>query len=340
MTPHILTAGCSWRGATGFPAALSADGQYRKVSLMKIGIVGAGSVGRACLLATVMRGAADDIVVVNRNRDRAKGLVIDVGYGAVLSPAVSLLAGDYDDLEGAALVMLTAGINEKAGGATDRSDPQGRLRLLAKNAEIFRDLVPRIAAAAPDTTVLVVTDPPDALADIARAVSPDLAIVSAGTFLDSLRFRLHLARRLQVHPGAVEAMVLGEHGTSSVFLWSAARVAGTPVGDLLHDGSARAAIEREVREANIEIIEGIGASQFGIGMACARLAEIMARDEQTVVPLGCYQTEYEATVSLPTVFGEAGVVRVLRPPMTQDEAAALERSATQVREAVRNAGKA
>jgi L-lactate dehydrogenase len=300
---------------------------------VKLGIIGAGAVARACLLASVLRGAANEVVVVNRNRARANGLVIDVGYGATLSPHVNLAAGDYDELEGADLVMLTAGINEKTGGATDRGDPQGRLRLLAKNAEIFRDLVPRVARAAPDSTLLVVTDPPDALADIARQAAPELAIISAGTFLDSLRFRRHLARRFQVHPGAVEALVLGEHGTSAVFLWSGARVGGTPVPDLLDHG-ARKAVEQEVREANIEIIEGIGASQFGIGMVCARLAEMMARDEQTVVPLGCYHQDYGATLSLPVVFGGAGVLRTLRPPMTEDEAAGLKRSAEQIRNAV------
>lgn len=306
---------------------------------MKVGIIGAGAVARASLLSTVLRGAANEIVVVNRNRERANGMVIDVGYGAVLAPAVNLSAGDYDGLAGADLVMLTAGVNEKAGGATDRSDPEGRLKLLAKNADIFRDIVPRIAKAAPDTTLLVVTDPPDALADIAREAAPNLSIVSAGTMLDSLRFRLHLARKLDVHPGSVEAMVLGEHGTSSVFMWSSARVAGTPVLDLLGGASARADIEKAVREANIEIIEGIGASQFGIGMVCARIAEIMARDERAVVPLGCYQKSYGVTLSLPMVLGRRGVLRTLPPPMSAEETAALQRSAEHIRNALARTAK-
>src|ERR1700716_2929756 len=97
---------------------------------MKIGVIGAGAVGAACLLATVMRGCAREIVVVNRNRKRAKGVVTDLRYGAALSPVVDIADGDYADLSGAALVMITAGVNEKAGGATDRADPAGRLRLL------------------------------------------------------------------------------------------------------------------------------------------------------------------------------------------------------------------
>ena len=307
---------------------------------MKVGIIGAGAVAKACLLATVLRGAASEIVVVNRTRKTAEGMAIDVGYGGILSPAVRLRAGDYADLAGADLVMLTSGINEKAGGATDRSDPEGRLKLLAKNAGIFREIVPRIAAGAPDTTLLVVTDPPDALADIARGAAPSLRIVSAGTFLDSLRFRLHVARKLDVHPASVDALVLGEHGTSSVFLWSAVRVGATPVLDALDGGAkARDTIEKEVREANIQIIEGIGASQFGIGMVCARVAEIMARDECAVVPLGCYHEEFGVTLSLPVVLGRRGVLRSLRPPMTKDEAAALHRSAEHIRDALDKTGR-
>src|SRR3989440_12434880 len=129
--------------------------------------------------------------------------------------------------------MITAGINEKAGGATDRSDPQGRLRLLDKNAEIYRDIVPQIVRAAPRSVILVVTDPPDPLADIARARAGHDRVLSTGTFLDSLRFRVHLGQHFGVDPAHVEAQVIGDHGTSQVFLWSSARIAGVPVTTLL-----------------------------------------------------------------------------------------------------------
>lgn len=108
---------------------------------MKVGIIGVGAVGSACLLSLVMRGCAREIVLINRNRKRARGVVTDVQYGAVLSPAVEVREGDYSDLAGASLVMITAGINEKAGGATDRSDPAGRLRLLETNAGIYQEIV-------------------------------------------------------------------------------------------------------------------------------------------------------------------------------------------------------
>jgi len=305
---------------------------------MKLGIIGAGTVGRACLIASVMRAPATDIVVVDRTEERAHGMVTDVIYGAALSPAVAVRAGDYADLAGGGLVMLTVGVNEKAGGATDRSDPQGRLKLLAKNKDIYHDVVPRIARAAPGAILLVVTDPPDALADIARGVAPDLKVVSTGTFLDSLRLRVHVARKLDVHPSSVDAWVIGEHGTSAVFLWSSARVGGAPVLEAIGGPAGAEAIEKQVREANIEIIEGTGASQLGIGMVCARLAEIIARDEHAVVPMGTYAKEYGVTLSLPSVVGRAGLVRVLTPDMTPEERRALRKSADHIREALEHAG--
>jgi L-lactate dehydrogenase len=296
---------------------------------MKIGVIGAGAVGAACLLATVMRGCAREIVVVNRDRKRAKGVATDLRYGAALSPAVDIYDGDYPDLAGAALVMITAGVNEKAGGATDRSDPAGRLKLLDKNVEVYRQILPQLFRVAPASVVLVVTDPPDPLADLVGAFGFK-HVLSTGTFLDSLRFRYHLARHFNVDPKAVEAQVVGEHGTSQVFLWSSARVAGMAVAEV-----PRQSIEQEVRFANIAIIEGTGASQYGIGMVCARIAEIVLRDERAVIPVGSFNPAYGVTLSLPSVVGRAGIERILEPAMSDEEKQALRRSADALRSAVK-----
>ena len=164
---------------------------------MKVGIVGAGAVGSACLLAMVMRGSAREVVLVNRDRKRARGVVTDIQYGAVLSPPIAVRDGDYSDLAGSSVVMITAGVNEKGGGATDRNDPVGRLRLLDANAAIFQDIVPKIHDSAPDALILVVTDPPDALADVVRMLGHK-RVLSTGTSLDTLRFRFHLGKRLNV----------------------------------------------------------------------------------------------------------------------------------------------
>jgi L-lactate dehydrogenase len=304
---------------------------------MKVGIVGAGQVGSACFLAMVMRGSAREVVLVNRDRKRAQGVVTDVQYGAVLSPPITLRDGDYSDLAGSSVVMITAGVNEKGGGATDRSDPVGRLRLLDANAAIFQDIVPQIHQFAPDALILVVTDPPDALADVVRMLGHK-RVLSTGTSLDTLRFRFHLGKRLNVSASDVEALVLGEHGASEVFLWSSARVGDRKVLDLFGESAApqtvREEIEREVRYANITVIEGIGASQYGIGMVSARLTEMILRDEGAVIPIGCYNPSFGVTLSLPSVVGREGVRRVLEPEMSAAEQQGLQRSAEAIKAAL------
>src|SRR4029077_11341943 len=230
-------------------------------------------------------------------------------------------------------------INERAGGATDRSDPAGRLKLLEANARVYRDVVPRIVAVAPQAVLLVVTDPPDPLADLARRLAAHDRVLSSGTFLDTLRFRFHLARRLNVSPAFVEAQVVGEHGTSQVFLWSSARVAGVPATAALQGHGEnvdefRRQVEDEVRYANITIIEGTGASQLGIGMATARIVEAILRDEQAVLPVGAFNPKYGTTLSLPSVLGRTGVTRIFEPDMSGDEREGLKRSAARLRDAL------
>ena len=298
---------------------------------MKIGVIGAGAVGSACLLSSIMRGIAGEIVVVNRNRKRAKAVATDLQYGAALSSVVQIRDGDYSDLTGAALVMITAGINEKEGGATNRNDPSGRLKLLESNVGIYRQILPEIVRTVPDAVILVVTDPPDPLADLVRLVGFK-RVLSTGTFLDSLRFRFHVARHLNVDPVSVEADVLGEHGTSEVFMWSSARVGSVPVLDALQQTNRSreelcCTIEQEVRYANITIIEGNQASQFGIGMVSARIAEIVLRDERAVIPIGSYNPNYGVTLSMPSVLGQTGIVQILQPAMSDEERQALQLSA-------------
>jgi L-lactate dehydrogenase len=305
---------------------------------MKVGIIGVGAVGSACLLSLVLRGCAREIVVIDTDRKRARAVVCDVQYGATLSPRVEISDGDYADLAGASLVMITAGVNEKAGGATDRNDPSGRLRLLATNADIYQEIIPNLTRAAPAALVLVVTDPPDPLADLVRMLGQD-RVLSTGTFLDSLRFRFHLAQRLNVSPGSVDAQIVGEHGTSEVFLWSSARVGGRAVVEFLarpeqQADEFRRTVERDVRYANITIIEGNRASQFGIGMVSARIAEAVLRDERVVLPVGSYHREFGVTLSVPSVLGRGGVVQTLAPEMSDEEGRALARSAETLKSAV------
>jgi L-lactate dehydrogenase len=262
------------------------------------------------------------------------------GMAATLSPAVDVRSGDYSDLKGVDLVVITAGVNEKTGGATDRNDPAGRLRLLDTNVGVYKDIISKLQSTEPEALALVVTDPPDPLADATRILG-HRRVISSGTYLDSLRFRFHLGRRFGVSPSSVDAYVLVEHGTSEVFVWSSASVAGVPISVLLarlpdrDPEKIHSEIEDEVRYANISIIEGIGASQYGIGMVTARIAEIIARDERIVIPIGCYNPKYGVTLSLPGVVGRKGVLETIEPELSADEREKLARSADRLKAALR-----
>jgi len=306
---------------------------------MKVGIIGVGAVGAATAMAIALRARARDLTLIDRDRARAKAVAIDMHYGVPLSPLVTIADGDYEDLAGAHLAIIAAGVNEKAGGATDRNDPSGRLRLLAPNVKVFEDIVPRLIKAAPEAVILVATNPPEPLVEITRRLAGHERVLSTSTYLDSLRFRVHLAERLGVSPACVDAYVVGEHGTSSVFLWSSARIGGMRVQDMLAERGIgfdefRQAIERDVRYANITIIEGIGASQYGIGMVAGRVAEVVLRDERAVFPVGSHNRRYGVTLSLPSVVGRAGVSEVFWPEMSLDEARALELSAETLKKAI------
>jgi len=306
---------------------------------MKLGIIGTGSVGCATALAAVTRGSAREIVLVNRTRKTAEAVATDIRYGTPLTPKVDVTYGDYDALAGAGVVLVTSGVNEKTGGATDRSDPQGRLKLLDQNAAIYREIVPQIVRAAPEAVLVAVTDPPDPLADIAREAAGHDRVLSTGTFLDSLRFRVHLGKHFGVDPADVEAQVIGDHGTSQVFLWSSARIAGVPIGALLQQrgeklDDVRKQLEHDVRYANITIIEGHDASQYGIGIVSARISEMVLRDERAAIPIASYQREFSVTLSLPSVVGRVGVLSVLPASLSDEERSALEKSAAALKSAL------
>jgi L-lactate dehydrogenase len=290
-------------------------------------------------MAAVIRGSAREIVLVNRTRKTAQAVATDIRYGIPVGRKIDIVDGDYQDLAGAGVVLITSGVNEKTGGATDRNDPQGRLRLLDKNAEIYRQMIPEIVKAAPNAVLVVVTDPPDPLADVAREAAGRSSVLSMGTYLDSQRFRVHLGGHFGVDPAHVEAQVIGDHGTSQVFLWSSARVGGVAVSALLRErgeqlAEVREQLEKEVRYANITIIEGHEASQFGIGIVSARVAEMVLNDENAVIPIGSFQKQLGVTLSLPSVVGRAGVRGVLVPEMSEEERSGLARSAAMLRSAL------
>ncbi|HUF08960.1 MAG TPA: hypothetical protein VMO47_06555 [Rhodothermales bacterium] len=306
---------------------------------MKVGIIGVGAVGTSCAKAMLLRGSCHEIVLLDVDGRRSRGVYADLSHGEVLCPPTQIRVGGYENLPGASVIVITAGINEQAGKAIDRNDALGRLRLLPTNAAIYEQIVPQIARVAPDAPILVVTDPPDPLADIVRRFTKTNPVLSSGTFLDSLRFRHQLGSKLGCHPSSVNAMVIGEHGTSGVYVWSSATIGGESVVDHAmkmgwDPDRFQSEVEHAVRYANIDIIEGTGESQHGIGIVTARIVEAMLRDEGLVEPIGTLHPEFGVTLSLPSVIGRGGVSLVLEPRLSPEERELLAASAEAIQDAL------
>jgi L-lactate dehydrogenase len=309
---------------------------------MKAGIIGMGTVGRASALAAMQRGSASELVLVNRRREVADAVALDMGYGSSISAIGTVRSGDYEDLAASGIVVVTAGVNEAHGGATNRADPAGRLRLLEQNVAVMRDIVPQVAKAAPEAVILIATDPPDPLADVARSLAPKSNVLSTGTWLDSLRLRTHIAQAFGVNPRSVQADVLGEHGTSELLHWSGATIAGIPWQDVaaragVDERELRKRVEDQVRFANINIIEALGASQYGVGIVIARIIEAVLRDEKIAVPIGSFHAAHGVTFSLPSILGTDGVEGVLEPRLDAGEQDALARSIATLQQALATA---
>jgi len=298
---------------------------------MKVGIVGAGFVGSTAAFAMVTMGAASEIVLVDANDGLAQAQAQDIAHAVPFARAVAVHAGPYAALEGAGVVVLSAGVGQKPG--------ETRLDLLERNARVFAAVIPAVLAAAPDAVLLVATNPVDVMTRIAIRISglPRERVIGSGTVLDTARFRTLLAERLGVTPKSVHAHVVGEHGDSEVLLWSGASVAGVPVERAAAQlgrrltADDRAAIDEGVRRAAYRIINGKGHTAFGIGGGLARLVAAIAGDERLVTTCAILNDDVagvpDVVLSLPRVIGAGGVLDTILPDLAPEEEAALRRSA-------------
>ena len=306
---------------------------------MKVGIVGAGMVGSAAGYAMALLGDASEIVFVDRNADLAIAQAEDISHSVPFAHPCKIVAGDYDALAGAGVVILAAGVAQKPG--------ESRLSLLARNAEVFGDVVGRIRAAAPDALLLVASNPVDIMTEVAQRASglPPERVIGSGTILDTARFRTLLADQLGVAAQSVHAVVLGEHGDSEVLAWSAAQVGGEPLGRCA--AALGAAITEEVRQridvgvrrAAYRIIAGKGATWYGIGAGLSRIVRAIRDDQRAVLTVSTRTPEVagitDVTLSLPRIVGAAGVIATLHPELCPEEQSALRRSAEVLKEATK-----
>jgi L-lactate dehydrogenase len=303
---------------------------------VRVAVIGAGHVGATFAYALLQSGLAAEIVLVDVDRPRLEGEVMDLVHAAPFARPARVRAGSLADCAGADVIVLAAGPGQRPG--------QTRLDLARGNLALFRSLVPEVARHAPGALLLVATNPVDLLTRLAVDVVGPRALGS-GTILDTARFRALLGHHCGVDPRNVHAYILGEHGDSEVAAWSIATVAGMPIPAFCAaagrpwDDATRSAIFAETRDAAAAIIRRKGATWYAIASGLVRIVEAVVRDQRTVltvsVPVG-----YGAPglcMSLPCVIGAGGVEHVLHVDLEAAEQAALRRSAAVLDDAWRQA---
>lgn len=308
---------------------------------MKIGIIGTGNVGATAAYALVMQGIGREIVLVDMNRKRAEAEAADLLHAVPFAHALKVRSGDYADLAGSRVVIITAGVGQRPG--------ETRLQLLERNAAIMKDVVCNILAHAPQAILLVASNPVDVMTHLAARYARECGVEShhvmgSGTTLDTARFRALLSERLGVDSNHIHGYVIGEHGDSEVLTWSLLNVGNLPLAAFCGlrgvslTPEMKDDIEHQVRDAAYAIIDGKGATFYGIGAALARIVHVILRDQRAILtvctPMDSVAGVEDVTISLPQLVGGDGVLATFELPLDEGESAALQRSARVIREAI------
>ena len=308
---------------------------------MKTGIVGSGFVGATAAYALVMRGVGRRVVLVDVNKSRALAEADDILHAVPFAHQLEVTAGDYADLADCKVVVVSAGVGQKPG--------ETRLELLGRNAKVFEQVIPNILTHAPNAILLIATNPVDVMTHIAAHYAakmgvPSNRVIGTGTTLDTARMRTLLGRHLKVDSQHIHAYVLGEHGDSEVLPWSLVSVGGIPLDEFCSDDDISICpddyedIDTRVRRAAYHIIDGKGATYYGIGSAIARIVEVIQQDERSILtvctPMPDVAGVKDVTVSLPNLVGGEGIIQTFFPNLDPNEFNALQHSASVVRSAI------
>lgn len=308
---------------------------------MKIGIVGAGFVGSTGGYALIMQGVGSEIVLVDRNAARAEAEADDLRHAVPFSHPIEVRAGTYEDLKDCRVVLMCAGVGQRPG--------ETRLQLLQRNASVFRDVIPSILKHASNCVLVVATNPVDVMTHLTAKIAAEHGIesrrvVGSGTTLDTARFRTLLAEECGISPHHVHGYVVGEHGDSEVLCWSSVFLAGMTLQDFAafrkidQPQRVRDEIDRQVRGAAYSIIDGKGATYYGVGAALARITRAILLDQRLVMtvctPAADVVGVRDVTVSLPRLVGAGGVLETFPLPLNEQEKESLFGSASVVRTAI------
>ena len=306
---------------------------YRKAA-----IVGCGSVGASIAFRFLQQGLFSRLVLLDANREKAEGEAMDLSDGLPYGATMEITAGDYGDIADCALVVVTAGVNQRPG--------ETRLELIERNTIILKSIMKEITSRPFEGILLIVSNPVDVLTYAAQRLSgyPRERVIGSGTVLDTARLKQLLGEELRVDSRNVHAFIVGEHGDSELAVWSGANVSGLDLDDFcrlrgkaLSQGD-KERLYREIRDSANEIIKRKGATYYGIAMAVGRIAECIVKDEHAVLPISVVlDQEYglgNVALSIPSIVGKDGLEKILEIPLGQAERSALDVSARQLQEVI------
>jgi len=308
---------------------------------MKVGIIGAGLVGSTAAYALINQGIGREIILVDLSQERSNAEANDLRHAVPFTHPLLVHSGEYKDLAGTKIVVISAGVSQKPG--------ESRLELLSRNASVFRSIIPEVLKASPNALLLIATNPVDIMTHLAAQYAADFGVPSSrvigtGTTLDTARFRSLLGQHLGVDSTHVHGYVLGEHGDSEVIPFSPVTVSNIPLDefcnqwDICLDEDDKLEIDRQVRNAAYEIIQGKGATYYGVGSAIAKIVSVVLADQRAILTV-CSQQEDVAgvkdiTLSLPHLVGGSGILNVLNIPLFPDEQKQLHKSALVIKKAL------
>lgn len=303
----------------------------------KVSIVGLGKVGATAAYSLLMHGGVTDLVLVTRDLEKSSGEKDDLEQSLPFLQNVAItLTEDYQQISGSDVTIVTAGAAQEPG--------EDRLALLQKNLRLFSEIIPKIKAANPDGVVVIVTNPVDILTYHCYQVADFRygQVFGTGTLLDTARYRKELSKIYNVNPRSIHAYILGEHGDSSFPLLSSANIGGQAL-----DSFPEYSVEKldqafqQSKNAAYKIIQSKGATYYAIGTVIMTIVKNIFADAKTVLPVSLplkdYHGQSDVAVSVPCIVGSAGVERLLKTQMNDQELQQFSTSAETLRQAYQQA---
>lgn len=288
-----------------------------KAERKKCTVIGCGLVGATVAYSLTGTGLFNELVLVDTDQKRARGEAMDISHGLPFLAPMSVLAGDYADMEGSQVIIIAAGAGQKPG--------ESRLSLLSRNLKIFDDITRQLRQYAQDAVILVVSNPVDILTyyTLLHSGFPSGRVIGSGTVLDTARLKQGVGQELCVDSRNVHAFILGEHGDSEFPVWSSANISGI---DLTHFNANPLRLQQifeEVRSSAYTIIDGKGATYYGIAQAVKRICAAIMRNEHSILPVSTLIPNMwgisDVCLGIPAVIGRQGVERIFEIPLSTDE---------------------